>query len=44
MALLIQQERITVSAVGTDRRKYTVTAVGAAGQLAAAPAIGSLNA
>ncbi|SIN36522.1 bifunctional DNA primase/polymerase [Mycobacteroides abscessus] len=44
IALLIQQERITVSAVGTDRRKYTVTAVGATGQLAAAPAIGSLNA
>ncbi|MBE5488548.1 hypothetical protein E3G71_001049 [Mycobacteroides abscessus] len=44
MALLIQQERITVSAVGTDRRTYTVTAVAAAGQLTAAPAIGSLNA
>ncbi|MFN6549526.1 bifunctional DNA primase/polymerase [Mycolicibacterium septicum] len=44
MALLIQQERITVSAVGNDRRTYTVTAVGAVGQLTAAPAIGSLNA
>ncbi len=44
MALLIQQERITVSAVGTDRRTYVVTAVGAAGQLTAAPAIGSISA
>ncbi len=43
MALLIQQERIKVSASGNDRREYTVTAVGAA-QLTAAPAIGSLTA
>lgn len=44
MALLIQQERITVSAVGTDRRTYVVTAVGAAGQLTAAPTIAGLSA
>ena len=43
MALLIQQERITVAAAGSDRREYTVTAVGPA-QLTAAPAIGSLTA
>lgn len=44
MALLIQQERISVAATGSDRREYTVTAVGAVGQLTAAPAIGSISA